>query len=148
MKMMKTAVALVVVLAVMGLFVSLLGSGAIVSAKRIKSKPVPTPNIGVYNDQALTQSALSIDWGTLTPGTSVTRTLYIKNLGNTRVTLNLATTNWTPTTANRLLTLTWNLEGTLLTANQATMATLTLYVSPMVNGITTFDMDVVISGTA
>ncbi len=145
---MKTAVAFVVVLAVMGLFVSLLGSGAIVSAKRIKSKPVPTPNIGVYNDQALTQSALSIDWGTLTPGTSVTRSLYIKNLGNTLVTLSLATANWTPTTANGPLTLTWNLEGASLAPSGVAMATLTLSVSPIVNGITTFSMDVIISGTA
>jgi hypothetical protein len=148
-RLVKVTVAFIVALAVIGLFVTLLDYGAIVSAKRVKSKPFQaTANIGIYTDSSCTQNATSIDWGTITAGDYVTRTLYIKNLGNAQVTLSLSTTNWTPTTANGPITLTWNRENTALAINKVTTATLTLNISSIVNGITTFEFEIVISGTA
>ena len=135
-------------IALVGLLVSMLASGALVSTKTITSTGVlATTNLGLYSDSACTQSLASIDWGTISPGGSVNRTVYVKNLGNTQVTLSMAKTNWNPSTADGPLTLTWNRESTVLAANQVSTATLTLTVSSTASGITTFSVDIVISGT-
>jgi hypothetical protein len=130
------------------LFVTLLTSGALVSSRTIASSGVvATANIGVYSDSACTQSLTSINWGTLSPGNSVSRTIYVKNLGTTQVTISMTGANWNPTSANGPLTLTWNQEGTTLNANQVSTATLTLRASSSISGITTFNVDIVITGT-
>jgi hypothetical protein len=130
------------------LFVTLLTSGALISSRTIASSGVvTTANIGVYSDSACTQSLASINWGTLSPGDSVSRTIYVKNLGATQVTISMTGANWNPTSANGPLTLTWNREGTALGANQVSTATLTLRASSSISGITTFNVDIVITGT-
>jgi hypothetical protein len=90
---------------------------------------------------------MSINLGTISLGGYVTITFYVKNNGNIDLTLSLYTTNWNPTNANGPMTVTWSLEGTVLSANQCSVATLTVSVSPDIEGITTFSFDVVISGT-
>ena len=66
------------------LFVSLLASGAIVTTATVSSSGViSTANLGIYSDSACTQRITSINWGNLSPSSSVTRTVYIKNTGNT-----------------------------------------------------------------
>jgi hypothetical protein len=106
-----------------------------------------TPNLGVYSDSLCTKTATSLSFGTISPRESATVTFYVKNKGNNDLTLSLQITNWNPSTANGPLTVTWNLENTVLSANQVSAATLTLYVSPNIQGITTFSFDSVISGT-
>jgi hypothetical protein len=130
------------------LFVTILASGALISSKTIASSGVvATANIGVYSDSACTQSLTSLNWGTISPGGSVVRTIYVKNLGTTQVTIGMTGANWNPASANGPITLTWNREGTTLSANQVATATLTLSASSSISGITTFNVDVVITGT-
>jgi hypothetical protein len=90
-------------------------------------------------------SLTSINWGTISPANSVTRTVYVKNLGTTQVTLSMSGENWTPASANGPITVTWNREGTTLGANEVAIATLTLSVSSNISGITTFSVDIVIA---
>jgi hypothetical protein len=131
-----------------GLFVTLLASGALISSKTIASSGIiATANIGVYSDSACTQSLTSINWGTVSPGGSVARTIYIKNLGTNQVTLSMRGENWNPASANGSITLTWNRDSTALGANQVTTATLTLRASSSISSITNFNVDVVISGS-
>ena len=137
-----------VAVAAIGLFITLLASGALTSSKTIASSGIiATANIGVYSDIACTQSLTSINWGTVSPGGSVARTVYVKNLGTTQVTLSMTGANWNPASANGPITLTWNREGTALGANQVATATLTLGAASSISGITTFNVDVVITGT-
>jgi hypothetical protein len=139
-----TAAAIMIVL-----FVVIAVSGAIVSSQTIQmSGIIASTNVGVYSDSACTQSLTSISWGTISPGASVTRTVYVRNIGTTSVTLSMSQTNWNPETANGPINLVWNQESTVLNANQVATATLTLSTSSTVNGITTFSVDIVISGTA
>jgi len=131
------------------LFVSLLASGAIVTTATVSSSGViSTANLGIYSDSACTQRITSINWGNIASSSSVTRTVYVKNTGNTALTLHMATTSWSPTTANGPITLSWNRENTVLNANQVTTATLTLSTQSSINGITTFSVNIVISGNA
>jgi len=131
-----------------GLFVTLLASGALISSRTIASSGViATTNLGVYSDSACTQSLTSINWGTVSPGGSVARTIYVKNLGTNQLTLSMTGANWSPASADGPITLTWNREGTALGANQVATATLTLRVSSSISGITTFNVNIVITGT-
>jgi hypothetical protein len=131
-----------------GLLLTLLASGALVSSTTMSSSGIiATANLGVYSDSACTQKITSIDWGTISPGGSVTKTVYVKNIGTTQVNLSLTSTGWNPSNTNGPITLTWNSEGTILATNQVTTATLTLTVSSTINGITNFNVNIVVAGT-
>jgi len=137
-----------VAFAVAGLLVTLLASGALVTSRTVKTSGIlASANLGVYSDSACTQSLASVDWGTLSPGASVGKTVYVKNVGSTLVTLSLSKANWSPTTANGPVTVNWNRQGSTLAAGQVLSATLTLAVSSSASGFTSFSVDAVITCT-
>jgi hypothetical protein len=105
----NVAIGLTAVVVAIWLFVTLLASGALISSRTIASSGVvATANLGVYSDSACTRSLTSINWGTVSPGGSVARTIYVKNLGATQVTLSITGANWGPGSADGPITLTWN----------------------------------------
>jgi len=105
-------------------------------------------NVGIYSDSQCNQKVTSVDWGTLSPGETLTKTIYIKNTCNTRLTLRMTKTNWDPPEADGPISITWNREGATLNAGQSVQAVITLSVSSSISGITSFDVDVVITGTS
>jgi hypothetical protein len=131
-----------------GIFLTVTTAGLLSVNQAIPSSgSVSTINVGVYSDSSCTHNLTSIDWGTISPGNSVTRTMYVKNTGNSQIALSMIKTNWNPAGANGPITLTWNRESTTLNAGQVTTATLTLSVSASISGITNFGVDIVIAGT-
>jgi hypothetical protein len=106
-----------------------------------------TPNIGIYSDNTCTSSMTSISWGSITAGGTATQTVYVKNTGTGTITLTLSASNWSPSGASSYITISWNKDGTQLSAGQSVAATITLAVSSSVNGITTFSNSIVITGT-
>lgn len=145
----KTAIGFAIAaIAIAGLFLTIATSGLIVSSQTVQnSGVVASANVGLYSDYSCTQSVSSISWGTVSPGNSITRTVYVKNIGNVPLTVSMTKTNWSPTSANGPVTLTWDRENSVLTANQVVATTLTLGISSNANGITTFSFDIVITGT-
>jgi hypothetical protein len=103
-------------------------------------------NVGVYQDSACTQSLSTLNWGTMPPGTSASRTIYVKNTGNAAVTLNMTVTAWNPTIASSYITLTWNQQNAQLATGNSVSALLVLSVSASVNGFTDFNCTTIISG--
>jgi hypothetical protein len=107
-----------------------------------------TANLGLYSDSACQTALTSIDWGTPTPGTSVTRVIYIKNTGSgVSLLLGLTTSNWSPATANGPITVSMDKAGTRLNPGQSTAATITLTISPTIVDIVTYNLDMTITGT-
>jgi len=104
-------------------------------------------NLGVYSDSACTQTATALNVGTLSPGSTATQTVYIKNTGNIPETLTMTTHNWNPTNANTYLTLTWNQQNTVLNAGATIQATLTLTAAANTGSLTTFSCDATLTGT-
>ena len=104
-------------------------------------------NLGVYSDNACTQTATALNVGTLNPGTTTNQTVYIKNTGNVPETLTMTTNKWNPTNASSSLTLTWNRQNTVLNADQSIQATLTLTAASSTGSLTTFSCDVTLTGT-
>ena len=109
---------------------------------------VSAVNVDVYTDSACTNNCTSISAGNITPGTSKTYTVYVKNTGTVPMNLSMTPSGWNPTSADGPIMLTWNREGYSLTAGASTSATLTLTVSPSISkNIITFSLNVAITGT-
>ena len=142
------ALAAFVAIATVGLVVTLMASGVLVSSQTIQmSGVIASANLGVYSDNACTQSLTSINWGTLEPGGSVARTIYVKNIGTVPLTLNLAVSNWAPTTSNTYLTVTWNHENYALGVGNSVSVIITMTASASAGSLTTFSVDIVVTGT-
>ncbi len=107
-----------------------------------------SPDLRLYSDSACTQTFGSIDWGLVYPGGTVSRSVYVKNVGSSKVTLSLSVANWYPAAANGPLSVTWNGQNVVLGPNLVFDATLKLSVSFDIGSIgTTFGFDIVISGS-
>lgn len=123
-------------------------TGLLTTSRTIGSSGiVKAINVEVYRDLECTQAVDEIDWGTIEPGESVTRTVYIKNAGNAALTLNLSYYGWDPPAAGSYITLSWDREGETMEPQAVLAATLTLSVSDAISGITDFSFSIVIKGT-
>lgn len=103
--------------------------------------------VGVYWDSACTNETSSLDFGLLEAGGSKSFTLYLKNNGNSPLTLNMTSQNWSPSSASSYMSLTWTREGQQINPDQVIQFVITLSVSSSVTGISSFSFDIVITGT-
>lgn len=103
--------------------------------------------VGIYWDSACTNPVSSIDWGLLDPDSSKTVTVYVRNEGNSMVTLSEATQNWNPSAASSYMTLNWDYKDQTLSVNQVLQIALTLVVSLDTSGIQSFSFDITITAT-
>jgi hypothetical protein len=147
----KLSMASVIALTIVGLVLTLTTYGAVsVSTTLTSSGSITTSaNIGVYSDSACQTALSTIDWGSTSPGSSITRTVYVKNTGSgLSLTLSMTTSNWSPVNANGPITINWNKEGTVLTPGQSVAAVITLSVASSITGITNFGVQILVSGAA
>ena len=148
MEIRKISTGAAIAIAATGLFLTLLTTGLLMSSQTLQSSGTVTAvNIGVYSDSGCTQNLTSINWGSIYPSNSTTRIIYVKNNGSLPVTLTMTTGNWVPSNANTYISLSWNQEGTVLSAGQSTTATLTLSASASAGNITSFSFNIIITGT-
>jgi hypothetical protein len=150
MALQKLSVGAVIALAATGIFLTLVTSGLLLSTQQVPSNGtvLSTVEVGVYNDQPCTHNCTLLSWGTLAPGSSTTRTVYVKNTGTLPVTLSMNAGDWDPTQAGSDMTLSWNRQGAVLNASDSVSAELTLTVSPSINSsITDFNFNITIAGT-
>jgi hypothetical protein len=110
--------------------------------------PEPVIEINVYSDSACTQSLSSVTWGSINVGDSVNKVIYIKNSGDSEVTLSLVTDSWSPSTASQYMSLTWNYNGNSIAPNSVVQIVLTLSVSSTISGINNFSFNITILGSA
>jgi hypothetical protein len=145
MAMQKITLGTVAAIGIIGLVASVLG--VLMATQTFNNTGnIKTVGVGVYSNSACTNKVTSINWTTLTPGESKTQTVYIKNEGSVRIVLSMSVGNWTPSNAN-VITVTWNRQGTPLSAGANVSATLTLAVPQTISGVTTFSFDITITGT-
>ena len=137
---------IIIIAALIGLIVTTTGLLS-VNQTVSSSGTVTAIDVGVYSDSACTTELTSINWGIISPGNSVSRTIYLKNTGNAQITLFMTKTNWNPVNADGPITLTWNRENATLNVDQVTSAILTLSLSESISGITNFSVEIVFTGT-
>lgn len=103
-------------------------------------------NVGVFADSACTQNLTAISWGSVYPGESVSRTVYVKNTGNAPITLSMAAAGWNPAAANGSISIGWDREGVSLISGQVVAAAITLSASPSMSGMN-FSVTIIITGS-
>jgi hypothetical protein len=106
-----------------------------------------TVGISAYWDSGLTNRVSNIDWGLIERGTQKAVTIFMRNEGNSPITLSLSTSNWNPSTASSYLTLTWNYNGQTINSGASVQVTLTLTVSASITGVNSFSFDIIAVGT-
>jgi hypothetical protein len=150
MALQKGAISAVIALAATGIFLTIVTSAVLFSSQNVPlNGTVSAVNVGVYTNADCTINCTNISAGTVSPGSSHTYTVYVKNTGNEPVTLSMTTSGWNPSAANGPITLTWNRNSYTLNAGASISATLTLSVSPSIsNSITEFGFNIIIAGTA
>jgi hypothetical protein len=118
---------------------------AVEAASNRKNTPnqgkVKAANLGLYWDNACTNTTVVVDWGLFSPGAASSITLYVRNEGSSAVKLNLTTRNWNPASTSKFIELTWNREGLIFEPQTVVAATLTLSVSASISEITAFSFD-------
>lgn len=145
----------VVAIAVVSLAINVLALGFFYSAiasiqtesKISSSGAVKAIGVVVYSDAGYTNRLSSIEWGVLEPGENKRVTSYIRNEGNSAVTVSLSTENWNPSNASQYITLSWDYSGQSINPDETVEVTFTLAVSASVSSITDFSFDIVIVGT-
>jgi hypothetical protein len=148
MKLTKTPSIAIIALTITALALALTTAAVLSSSQNVPlSGTINAVNLGVYTDSQCTIPATALTVGTLNPGGTTTQTVYVKNTGNIPETLTMTTTNWTPSNANTYLTLSWNLQNTVLNAGAKATATLTLTAAANTGTLTTFSCDVTLTGT-
>jgi hypothetical protein len=109
--------------------------------------PEPTIEIDIYSDAACTQLINSINWGEIEVGGSVKKNIYVKNSGDQGIYLSLLTQNWTPSEAADDMQLLWDYDDSRINPDEEMKITLTLAVSSNIQGIDTFNFDIVLVGS-
>lgn len=102
--------------------------------------------VGIFWDQGCTTEVSSINWGVIEPGSSKNVTVYIRNEGNSAVSLTMNVSNWTPLNAPDYMDLGWNYEGQFINVSEVLEVTFTLAILSETQGITSFSFDIVIIG--
>ncbi len=144
----KFSTAAIIAIAVTGVLLTLTTAGLVSTINTLPATgTVTSVGVRVYSDSSLTQNCTSVDWGSISPGNNINRLIYLKNTGTVPIALSMTETSWNPVGANGPITMTWDKEGTVLAAGQATSATLTLNISSSISSITTFSFNIVLTGT-
>lgn len=150
-KVMKVALAIVALMflagAISGLMLAQVMSVYQTSSTLSNVGTLKVIGVGVYSDAGFTNKTTTIDWGMLEPSTQKSFTIYIRNEGNSPLTLSKATSNWNPSTASTIMTLAWNYNGQTINAGASVQVTFTLTVNTNTAGINTFSVDITIIGS-
>lgn len=111
-------------------------SGTITAPATSPPAPAPPPavNIGFYSDRNCAIPITSIDWGILSPGSSKTVTIYLRNEGSVGLTLSINMANVNPTAVSKYLSLSTDYDGRTISPNQVLALALTLWVTQDAQG--------------
>lgn len=144
----KTGAATVIALTLAALVLVLVTSGLLTANQNVPAGgTISAVNLGVYSDSGCTQALTTIAFGMVTPGTQVTQTIYIKNTGNIAENLTMAVNSWSPANAGTYLTITWSPTSSTLAAGASTSATLTLTATSSAGALSTFNVNIVFTGS-
>jgi len=103
--------------------------------------------IGVYWEKNCVEPVSYIDWGGIAPRSSKDITVFMRNEGNTPITLSIYTSNWNPSETADFVDLTWNHTGETIEPQQVLPVTLSLHVDVDIKGISAFSFDAIIGAT-
>jgi len=104
-------------------------------------------NLAVYEDSKCQTSCTSINWGTVTANSYISKTLYVRNPNTCKLTLAVTVSNWTPQESQSLLSVSCNRNNFVLQGGKIVPVTLTLAIGPNVGTLKDFGCIITFSGT-
>jgi hypothetical protein len=110
--------------------------------------PEPRIEIDIYSDVDCDDKLIEVEWGSIEVGSSIDRTIYVKNAGDVEVVLSLLTENWAPSAMAEGVELEWDYGGSPVRAGDVVEITLTLLVDSSTSTIGGFSFDIVIVGSS
>ena len=144
----KLSSAAIIALTIAGVLLTVTTLAALnISQSLTSTGTVNTLNLAVYSDSECTLPLTSVNWGSVTPGSSNPTTIYIKNTGNITETLTMTTGGWDPLSSNSCLTLTWDKENAVVAPGSSTAAVLTLVVDLDTGSLSNFSFNITLTGT-
>lgn len=105
-----------------------------------------TEGIGVYSNFACTAPKTTIEWGSLEKGGNSNVVIYVKNEGDSPLTLSFMASDWTPSNAPEFLSISWDYDNQPLSPGDSVQITFTLSVDPDIQGISTFGLNLYLIG--
>lgn len=102
-------------------------------------------DVEFYRDDACTQKITMIDWGNVEPGKVLTKTFYLKNVGNTSVLLSMNISAFVPPSIKEFMSMSWDMEGLSLYPGESTPVTFSLTLNQLIRGIDEIDYNITIS---
>lgn len=111
---------------------------------------VEANGVQVYWDSNCTDIVLSVDWGTLQPGSVKDVVFFCRNERDEveePICLTMLTTNWNPANASDFIALRWDYTGQHLDLGDTLQVQLTLSISRHIEGISSFSFDIIIIGS-
>lgn len=132
-----------------GIIVRPVQNPIIIIPPETSSPPPPEPEIeiDVYVDSECTQILSDVTWGEIEAGQESNVEIYLKNDGDVGVTISILTENWSSSTAQENIDLSWNNIGTPLQSGEVRNLILTLSVDPDCPELSSFSFDIVIIGS-
>lgn len=131
-----------------GLFTVVFATTMLSAYQRIPSVGlIKSIGVGVYKDPRCSENVTIIDWGVLRPGEKASFVIYVRNEGNTQLKLNITTSRWDPENASKYMVLAWSPNDGVISPLEVVPITLTLSVSPNIEGVTNFQFEILIVGT-
>ena len=113
----------------------------------IPPPPEPEIEIDIYSNYECTNVLTNVEWGEIEAGESSSSTIYVKNNGDTSVTLSLTTENWSSNTAQDNMNLSWDFDGNPVQSGEVVEVTLSLSVDPDCPELDNFGFDIIIIGS-
>jgi len=103
--------------------------------------------ISIYEDAGCTVPLTEIDWGLVSPASSVPYEAWLKNEGSVVVTVTMSVAKWVPSEASEYMSLTWSCEGVSVSVDGTVSCIFTLEIFEDVAGITDFSFDILLVGS-
>ena len=90
--------------------------------------PEPKVELDIFIDFQCSIKTTTINWGVLEAGETSHIPIFIKNIGETKITLGLFTENWSSQQASENMHLSWDYDGIIIQPNQIVNGSLTLQI--------------------
>ena len=142
----KLSTGAIIAFAATSIFLTIVTAGIIVTQTVMSNGTVTAVNVGVYSNSECTQNCTSISWGSIYPGNSTSKIIYVKNTGAVPITITMTTGSWVPTTASDKINLSWDQQGKVLDAGESVSANLTLSVDLDTGELADFSFNIVVAG--
>ena len=111
------------------------------------SPPEPKVELDIFIDFQCSIKMTTINWGVLEAGETSHIPIFVKNIGETKITLGLFTEIWSSQQASENMHLSFDYDGIIIQPNQIVNGSLTLQIDQNCPELSQYGFDIIIVGS-